>query len=159
MEREGTAARKVMVVADPSRESTGALQYALSHAIMEDDTLILLHIENPNPWKKPFGSLFKNPISPGPARIGGIGSYSSPAAAAEACSGGGGGEVDFLDGMKRACAAAKPRVKVVVEKAEVAEGKDKASMIVAHSESGNVDLLIIGQKRTTLSKSLLGLVV
>ncbi|KAL8491123.1 hypothetical protein ACS0TY_022957 [Phlomoides rotata] len=155
MERESTAARKVMVVADPSRESAGALQYALSHAIMENDTLILLHIENPNPWKKPFGSLFKNPMSPGPARIGGVGSYSSPAAAVEG-GGGGGGEVDFLDGMKRVCAASKPKLKVVVEKTEVAEGKDKAAAIVAHSESGNVDLLIIGQKRTTLSKSLLG---
>lgn len=151
MEPESTAARKVMVVADQSRESAGALQYALSHAIMENDTLILLHIENPNPWKKPFGALFKNPMSPAPARIGGIGSYSSPSAVE-------GGEVDFLDGMKRACAAAKPKLKVVVEKAEVAEGKDKASIIVSHSDSGNVDLLIIGQKRTTLSKSLLGLV-
>lgn len=153
MEGGSAAARKVMVVADASRDSAGALQYALSHAVVENDTLILLHIENPNPWKKPFGALFKNPMSPGSARIGGVGSYSSSSAAIES---GGGGEVDFLDGMKRACMAAKPKLKVVVEKAEMADGKDKASVIVAHSTACEVDLLIIGQKRSTLSKSILG---
>ncbi|KAG5236416.1 Universal stress protein [Salix suchowensis] len=43
---ESTArSRKVMVVADPSRESAGALQYALSHVVVENDELILLHVE------------------------------------------------------------------------------------------------------------------
>ncbi|KAI3459575.1 hypothetical protein Pfo_016238 [Paulownia fortunei] len=153
MERGSTGARKVMVVADPSRESAGALQYALSHAVLEDDTLVLLHVENPNAWKNPFGALFKSPLSPGSARVSGVGSYSSSVAAVE---GGGGGEVDFLDGMKRACMAAKPKLKVVVEKAEMAEGNDKASVILAHSAACKVDLLIIGQIRRSLSNALLG---
>ncbi|KAJ6890357.1 hypothetical protein NC652_025100 [Populus alba x Populus x berolinensis] len=47
MGSETTArSRKVMVVADPSRESAGALQYALSHVVVENDELILLHVES-----------------------------------------------------------------------------------------------------------------
>ncbi|KAK4421629.1 hypothetical protein Salat_2113500 [Sesamum alatum] len=104
------AARKVMVVADPSRES------AVS------------------------------------GRSSGIGSYASSFAAAEC---GGGGEVDFLDGMKRTCMARQPKVKVVAEKVEMTDGKDKASAILAHSAASKVDLLIIGQRKT-LSNALLG---
>ncbi|KAH6778100.1 hypothetical protein C2S52_006392 [Perilla frutescens var. hirtella] len=157
MESDSAAARRVMVVADASRESAGALQYALSHAVMDNDTLILLHVENAAPTKNAFGALFKNPISPGNARLGGVGSYStSSAEGSVGGGGGGGGEMDFLDGMKRACAAQKPKLKVAVEKAEVAEGKDKAAVIVAHSAATNVELLIIGQKRNALSKSILG---
>lgn len=151
----GEAARRVMVVADASRESAGALQYALSHAVMDNDTLILLHLETAGPPKNAFGALFKNPISPANPRLSGVGSNS--ASSAEGGGGSGGGDqVDFLDAMKRACAAAKPQLKVAVEKAEVAEGKEKAAVIIAHSAATNVDLLIIGQKRNALSKSLLG---
>ncbi|KAL0366832.1 UNVERIFIED_CONTAM: hypothetical protein Sradi_3573300 [Sesamum radiatum] len=146
------AARKVMVVADPSRESAGALDYALSHALVENDTLVLLHVETPNPWKNPFGALFKNPMSPGSTRGSSGGSQSWSFAAAE---GGGGAEVDFLDGMKRTCMAKQPKVKVVAEKVEMTDGKDKASVIIAHSAASKVDLLIIGQRKT-LSNALLG---
>ncbi|KAL3634438.1 hypothetical protein CASFOL_021492 [Castilleja foliolosa] len=145
MEGGSVEARKVMVVADPSRESSGALQYALAHAIQDGDTLVLLHVENPGAWKNPFGALFKYPASPGR----GGGQISSAAAEGER-------DVDFIDGMKRVCSAAKPKLKVEVEKAETAEGRDKASMILAHSEACKIDLLIIGQRRTTLSNSLLG---
>ncbi|KAL0368524.1 UNVERIFIED_CONTAM: hypothetical protein Scaly_1071300 [Sesamum calycinum] len=151
---ENAAARKVMVVADPSRESAGALDYALSHALVENDTLVLLHVETPNPWKNPFNALFKNPMSPGGTRSGSGGSYSLSFAAA-AAEGGGGGEVDFLDGMKRTCMARQPKVKVVTEKVEMTDGKDKASTIIAHSAASKVDLLIIGQRKT-LSNALLG---
>ncbi|PIM99112.1 hypothetical protein CDL12_28397 [Handroanthus impetiginosus] len=154
MEGGTPAARKVMVVADPSRESAGALQYALSHAVLDNDTLILLHVDNPNAWKNPLGALFKNPTSPGGARIGGIGSFSSSFVGLDG--GAGGGEADFLDGMKRVCVTAKPKLKVVVEKAETTEGKDKASVILAHCEASKIDLLIVGQRRNTLSNAILG---
>ncbi|KAG6393063.1 hypothetical protein SASPL_147293 [Salvia splendens] len=154
MEADSAAARRVMVVADGSREAAGALQYALSHAVVDNDTLILLHVEHAAPPpKNSFGGLFKNPISPAVPRLGG------PTSSGEGSvgrSGGGGGEVEFLDGMRRACAAAKPMVKVAVEKAEVPEGKDKGAVIVAHSAASNVELLIIGQKRSAFSKSILG---
>lgn len=36
--------RKVMVVVDSSAESKGALQWALSHTIQGQDTIVLLHV-------------------------------------------------------------------------------------------------------------------
>ncbi|XP_060180468.1 uncharacterized protein LOC132610200 isoform X1 [Lycium barbarum] len=54
--------RKIMVVADPTRESAAALQYALSHAVAENDTLILLHVGNPNAWRNLLGALIKKPL-------------------------------------------------------------------------------------------------
>ncbi|KAI3469872.1 hypothetical protein Pfo_026535 [Paulownia fortunei] len=140
--------RKVMVVADPTRESAGALQYALSHAVVENDTLILFHVENPNAWKNPFGSFFKKPNAGG-------GATSNSSSSTVAAEGGGGGEVDFLDAMKQACMTAQPKVKVVVVKAEMADGKDKASVILAQSAAYKIDLLIIGHKRS-LSNAILG---
>ncbi|KAL6532461.1 hypothetical protein OROGR_014431 [Orobanche gracilis] len=150
MEGGGTAAaRKVMVVADPTRESTGALQYALSHAVVENDTLILFHVGNPNIWRNPFGVLFKKSNGGG----GGGGAASTLAAAgAEGC---GGGEVDFLDAMKQTCMAAQPKVKVVAVRAEMTEGKDKAAVVLAHGAAHKVDLLIVGHKRS-LSNAILG---
>nr|ATE50935.1 universal stress protein 29 [Salvia miltiorrhiza] len=130
MEGDSAAARRVMVVADGSPR---------------------------RPAKNAFGGLFKNPISPAASRLSGAASSGEGSVGrGGAGGGGGGGEVDFLDGMKRACAAAKPKLKVAVEKAEVAEGKDKAAVIVAHSAATNVELLIIGQKKNALSKSILG---
>ncbi|KAL7105625.1 hypothetical protein ACP275_07G055700 [Erythranthe tilingii] len=149
-------ARKVMVVADPTRESAGALQYALSHAIVDNDTLVLLHVENPNAWRNPFGALFrKQPSTGGGAGAGGAASNSLPPASAEG--GGGGGEVDFLDAMKQACGAAQPKLKVtvVVVRAEMADGKDKASVILGQSAELKIDLLIVGHKRS-LSNAILG---
>lgn len=54
--------KKIMVVADPTRESASALQYALSHAVAENDTLILLHVGNPNAWRNLLGALIKKPL-------------------------------------------------------------------------------------------------
>ncbi|XP_042059045.1 uncharacterized protein LOC121803446 [Salvia splendens] len=155
MEDGSATERRVMVVADGSRESATALQYALSHALMDNDSLILLHVAPP---RNAFGGFFKNPISPGSARFGGSPTSSGEGSVGRNRSRGGngsGGEADFLDGMKRACAAAKPTLKVAVEKAEVVEGKDKAAVIVSHSAASNVELLIIGRKRNALSKSIL----
>ncbi|KAK4800170.1 hypothetical protein SAY86_025535 [Trapa natans] len=56
------APRKVMVVADPTNESSTALQYALSHGGLTDqDELILLHVEAPavTSWKTTFTTLFR----------------------------------------------------------------------------------------------------
>ncbi|XP_012828848.1 PREDICTED: uncharacterized protein LOC105950076 [Erythranthe guttata] len=146
-------ARKVMVVADPTRESAGALQYALSHAIVDNDTLVLLHVENPNAWRNPFGALFRKQPSTGAG--GAAASNSLPPASAEG--GGGGVEVDFLDAMKQACGAAQPKLKVsvVVARAEMADGKDKASVILGQSAALKIDLLIVGHKRS-LSNAILG---
>lgn len=154
MDGGSTAARKVMVVADPTRESAAALQYALSHAIVENDILILFHVGNPNAWKIniPFGALFRKP-----SNVGGGAASTYQAPVAEGGGGGGGAEVNFLDAMKEACVVGKPKLKVVVVKAEMGEGngKDKASVILAKSAAYKIDLLIVGHKKG-LSNSILG---
>ena len=49
-----TPTKKVMVVANPTWESVVALQYAISHVMLEKDELILLHVENPTSWHYTF---------------------------------------------------------------------------------------------------------
>ncbi|CAI9118017.1 OLC1v1019516C1 [Oldenlandia corymbosa var. corymbosa] len=152
-------ARKVMVVADPSRESAAALQYALSHAVVENDTLILLHVENPNhsTWRIPFSAIFRRPsngsvaASPKNASTsieGVIGAGGTNAGA------GGEGTIDFLEAMKHACVIAYPNLKVQTENVGM-DGKDKGSVILAQSTAHGVELLIVGQ-RTSLSNAILG---
>lgn len=147
---EGVAAaqkRKVMVVADPTRESAAALEYTLSHAIMESDTMILLHVENPNAWKNPIGSFFKWSLSSPTKAAATLPNSEGHGGASLGYGGGGGGEVDFLDAMKRACEIAQPKISVQAERVAM-DGKDKASVILSQCAMLGIDLLIIGQKRT-----------
>lgn len=125
-------------MADPTRESAGALQYALSHAVVDKDTLILFHVDNPTARKNRFASIFKKSNDANPA-------FSTE-----------GGDVDFLDAMKQACSASLPKLNIQVEKMEMAEGQDKASIILAQSWVHNVDLIIVGQKKKLSDALVLG---
>lgn len=136
-----SSARKVMVVAEPTRESAVALQYALSHAVFEQDELVLLHVENPNSWRNTFTTFLRRP---------GAGSSSTMG-----CSDGGGGDGDFVEEMKHACKAAQPKLRVRVEMVEILEGKDKAGVILFQSMLLGIDLIVIGQRRS-LSTAILG---
>ncbi|KAI8568511.1 hypothetical protein RHMOL_Rhmol02G0206100 [Rhododendron molle] len=147
-----TPPRKVMVVADPTRESAAALQYALSHGVVEHDTLILLHVENPNAWKNPF-SFFKWP-TPSTSTTASAFSLSSSFTEGGSSSGSCGGDKDFLEAMKHASEISQPKVHVLVEKVEM-EGKEKAAVILHYSTLHSVDIIVIGQKRT-LSNAILG---
>ncbi|GAA0186173.1 hydrolase [Lithospermum erythrorhizon] len=140
--------RKVMVVADPTRESAAALEYALRHAVIEKDTLILLHVENPNAWKNPFNSIFNRTTSTINSR---------DVAAPSIKQGHVSPEVDFMEAMKHASEIAQPRIKILVEKVEMS-GKDKASVILDRTMVHNTDTLVIGQRRT-LSSAILGLML
>ncbi|KAL3577975.1 hypothetical protein D5086_019479 [Populus alba] len=77
-----------MVVADPSRESAGALQYALSHVVVENDELILLHVESSYSWWNTFSFRKIYSLPPGPMPNSSEG-------------GGGVGEGDFLEAMRQ----------------------------------------------------------
>jgi nucleotide-binding universal stress UspA family protein len=136
----GTSPRKVMVVAEPTRESAAALQYALSHAVLEQDELILLHVENPNSWRNTLSTFLRRPSAGSSSSVG--------------SSDGGGGDVDFLEEMKHACKAAQPKLPVSVERVEM-EGKDKASAILFRSITLRIDLIVIGQRRS-FSTAILG---
>ncbi|KAK7399718.1 hypothetical protein VNO78_10907 [Psophocarpus tetragonolobus] len=139
-------ARRVMVVADPTRESAGALQYALSHAVVEQDELILLHVENPSSWRNTISTFLKMP------------SLGSSTTASLDLGGGGAAPdadgFDFLEEMKHACRVSQPKVKVRAVRVEM-DSRDKASTILSHSKSHAVDVVVIGQKRS-ISSALLG---
>ncbi|WJX53321.1 hypothetical protein P8452_39326 [Trifolium repens] len=150
--------RKVLVVADPTRESAGALQYALCHAVMEQDELILLHvIENIPSWRNTLSTFLKMP-SLGTSMTASLGDFGG--------GGGGGGAgggssaegetvVDFLEEMKNACKVSQPKLKVRMMKVDMDNGKDRANTILSHTINQEIDVVVIGQKRT-LSSTLLG---
>ncbi|KAK1284625.1 hypothetical protein QJS10_CPB21g00188 [Acorus calamus] len=138
--------RVVMVVADPGRESTWALEWALSHAVLEHDELVLLHVDPHN------SSSSSNNNNNHPRR--------------QSSSGGGGGGgfpglfrprtqqssegQEFLENMRAACEAAQPTVKVRAEVAEMMEGKEgKALAVLSNAKAFAVDLLVIGQRRNS----------
>ncbi|KAJ7955499.1 putative Adenine nucleotide alpha hydrolases-like superfamily protein [Quillaja saponaria] len=136
-----TPALKVMVVADPTRESAGALQYALSNVVTEHDEMILLHVGNPNSWRYTISTFLRRPL------IGSSATTSSTEGR------GGVGEYDFLEEMKKACEVAQPKVSVRTVRMET--DRDKASSILYQANVHGVDLLVVGQRRS-LSGALLG---
>ncbi|XP_010918936.2 uncharacterized protein [Elaeis guineensis] len=129
--------RRVMVIADPGRESAGALEWALYHAVLEHDEIVLLHVEPPNGRRGAFSTFLRRPSSVAP---------SSPAGSAAGSAECGGGDYEFLDAMRAACKAAQPKVKVQIERVET-EAKDKATTILMQANLLRVDLLVIGQRR------------
>ncbi|CAN6892214.1 unnamed protein product [Brassica oleracea] len=84
--------RKIMVIADPTRESAAALQHAFSHA--EQDELILIHVENN-----------------GAANANANTANTAASLASEI----GHGEGNFLEQMKRICEISQPKVRVHTE--------------------------------------------
>ncbi|KAL0912607.1 hypothetical protein M5K25_018590 [Dendrobium thyrsiflorum] len=151
--------RRVMVIADASRESSVALQWALSHAILEQDDLILLHIETSNPSRRGGGlsAFLRRPTSGNAGNqqhhqqlaLTSTSSSSSSSSSSSTGSAGSGdlGEYEFLEAMRAACEAAQPKVKVQVEKVEM-EGREKAAVILSQTKVLGVDLLVIGQRRS-----------
>ncbi|KAF8015888.1 hypothetical protein BT93_H1437 [Corymbia citriodora subsp. variegata] len=152
-----TAPRKVMVVVDPTRESAAALQYTLSHGVVERDELILLHIENPSSWRTTFSTLFRRPsyVAAGNSQSGSSRGASAGRNRGNEGGGDGGSEVDFLDEMKHACELAQPNVRVRTTRVELEGDKDKASAILSQCSSHEIDVLIVGQRRS-FSTAILG---
>ncbi|PKA51032.1 hypothetical protein AXF42_Ash007689 [Apostasia shenzhenica] len=174
---QSPAKRRVMVVADPGRESAAALQWALSHAILDQDDLILLHVEPAGGSRRggPLSAFLRRPASLGPGggtsgsihhHYPGVSSLSlssislsstSPAtsSAGSTCNAssagvGEGAEYEFLEAMRAACEAAQPKIRVQIERVEM-EGRDKAAAILSQTKTLGVDLLVIGQRRPSSS--------
>ncbi|OWM91117.1 uncharacterized protein LOC116209202 [Punica granatum] len=172
--------RKFVVVADSTRESAAALQYALSHGLTDEDELILLHIESTTSWRNTFSisTLFRRHsyhynhnnrrhhhhhhifhsqhhrrchCHTSSTSISGT-HEGEPSTREEGFSG---GEADFLEEMKSLSEVAQPKVRVRIQKVGNKEGKDKASVILHQSELLGADVLIIGQRRS-LSTAILG---
>ncbi|KAI3907755.1 hypothetical protein MKW98_008432 [Papaver atlanticum] len=160
MERTSSLPRKIMVVADPTRESAGALQWVLSHAILEHDELILLHVANASSWRNTLTTFLKRSPSATTTSEGG----SERGGRGGGGGGGGGGDkeqkeqkerdLEFLAEMKNACELAQPKVKVKTERVEM-EGREKAFTVLMQSKLLSIDLLVVGQRRH-LSSAILG---
>ncbi|CAN8307688.1 unnamed protein product [Cochlearia groenlandica] len=157
--------RKIMVIADPTRESAAALQYTLSHAVLEQDEIILVHVENSSgvSWKNAFSSFLRLPSSMSSSSNSGSSPSSNASANAASvaalnatsslASEIGQGEGNFLEQMKRICEIAQPKVRVHTEC--ISMDGVKATTIILHGDKIGVDVIIIGQRRT-ISSSLLG---
>lgn len=141
--------RMVMVVAEPTRESAAALQYAISHAIMETDELILIQVGNASSWKSTFSTFLKRSTSAaaGAAAVAIDGDHGHSSR--------GGGDWDHLQAMKLACTFALPKLRVRVERVTMGSKEDKAITILRYCKLFSVDLLIVGQRRN-LSNILVG---
>lgn len=139
-----TGKRKVMVVAEATRESGIALQYALSHAILENEELILLQIVNPSSWRYAISTFLKRPGTTN-AEEGVVGGGAAAAAA---------GEEEFIEEMKRSCKIAQPKIAVRIVRV-AAEAKDKAIVILSQAMALGIDIIVIGQRRS-LSTAILG---
>ncbi|KAK0605506.1 hypothetical protein LWI29_027646 [Acer saccharum] len=154
------AAHKVMVVVDSSKESIGALQYTLFNEVVQQDELVLIHVENPNSWKNPFSTFLRrhNILS------NLISSMAAPTATSslsfnerererekerELPPGATG---DFLEQMKYACKVIQPEVVVHTVRVQT-ESNNKAAAILWQTEMLEIDLLVIGQQRSRCSPS------
>ncbi|XP_041013884.1 universal stress protein PHOS32-like [Juglans microcarpa x Juglans regia] len=114
--------RRIMVVVDSSLEAKGALQWALSHTVQIEDTVILLCVTRPSKQ----GTCSQGSIKKIVPR-----SY------------------EFIDSLKKLCQSKKPEVKLEVA---VVERKEKGPAIVEEARKQGVSMLVLGQKKrsTTL---------
>ncbi|XP_057961752.1 universal stress protein PHOS32 [Malania oleifera] len=124
-------ARRIMIVVDSSLEAKGAMHWALSHTVQTHDTVVLLHFvkttSNPKP---PAKGDVKDSKDPTP-RI-----------------------YELLYSTKRMCQLKKPEVQVEVV---VAEGKEKGPTIVERAKREGVALLVLGQKKASMTWRLLSM--
>ncbi|KAG6490216.1 hypothetical protein ZIOFF_051501 [Zingiber officinale] len=135
--------RRVMVLTDSRRESNGALEWTLHHALLEHDELILLHLE------PTVGSATPRRSSSSPSMISSfLCRPSSAVSPIGAENGEGKAELNFLHAMRAKCEAEQPKVKVLIQRAEI-EGNDKAATILAQAKLLLVDLLVVGQRRSS----------
>ncbi|XP_065862951.1 uncharacterized protein [Euphorbia lathyris] len=135
--------RKVMLVAEPTRESAGAFQYAISHVVLEKDELILLHVENPHSWRNTFSFLHRRSSLPSPSSSSNLNIE---------------GEENFLEAMINVCEIAHPKLSIRTEWIDMdnkGKEKDRANAILDKSDKLGADIIIIGQKRS-ISTALLG---
>lgn len=154
--------RKVMVVADPTRESAGALQWVLSHATLDHDEIILLHVETAGQQTASSSSSRRSSIpsflkrTPTNTLSSGAGASSS---AYFRCDGGADNASssalsNFLEEMRVKCEETQPKVHVSINRVEMVSG-GKAATILALSDMLSVDLLVIGQRRSSSTTAFL----
>ncbi|OWM75875.1 uncharacterized protein LOC116210440 [Punica granatum] len=116
--------RKVMIVVDSSVEAKGAIQWALSHTIQSQDTVVLLHVIKPTQ----------------PATFDECSKETAPRA------------FQLVQSLKRTCQLKRPEVKI---ETVVVQGKDKGPVIVEEAKKQGAALLVLGQKKRSMTWRLL----
>ncbi|XP_062149946.1 universal stress protein PHOS32-like [Alnus glutinosa] len=119
--------RKIMIVVDSSLEAKGALQWALSHTVQTQDTVILLCVTKPSKQAAGTGQ--------------GSGKLEIVPRAYE-----------FIDSLKKLCKSKKPEVQIEVA---VVEGKEKGPTIVEEARRQGASMLVLGQKKRSTTWRLL----
>ncbi|KAF5945402.1 hypothetical protein HYC85_015630 [Camellia sinensis] len=119
--------RRIMIVVDSSLEAKGAVQWALTHTVQSQDVVILLYRKYKNGLCVTGEETSKETV-PSP-RVS-----------------------EFLQSMKNMCQVKRPEVQIEVA---VAEGKEKGPTIVEEAKKQGVALLVLGQKKHSMTWRLL----
>ncbi|KAK4423667.1 hypothetical protein Salat_1949600 [Sesamum alatum] len=120
-EKPATASgRKIMIVVDSSVEAKNAVQWALSHTVQNQDTIVLLNVTKPS--KQGDESSSNKDVN-----------HRLP---------------EFLTCMKNSCQLKRPEVRVEVA---VVEGKEKGPAIVEAAKMEGAALLVLGQKKRSVT--------
>ncbi|TKY69525.1 hypothetical protein E2542_SST05801 [Spatholobus suberectus] len=119
--------RKIMIVVDSSLEAKGAVQWALTHTVQNQDTVVLLHVMKPSNKQATDEE-----------------SNSSKEIAPRA--------YELASSFKNMCHVKRPEVQIEIA---VIEGKDKGPKIVEEAKKQGVALLVLGQKKRSTTWRLL----
>ncbi|GMI90242.1 hypothetical protein like AT1G69080 [Hibiscus trionum] len=111
--------RKIMIVVDSSIEAKGALQWALSHTVQCQDTIVLLYVTKPSKQ---------------------VTLANEKKAPPRAC--------EPVSSLRNMCKQKRPEVEVEVA---VVEGKEKGPAIVEEARKQGVALLVLGQKKKSMT--------
>ncbi|KAG6765761.1 hypothetical protein POTOM_029818 [Populus tomentosa] len=114
--------RKIMIVVDSSIEAQGALQWALSHTVQSQDLLILLHVTKESSKKATGTKTRKERGAP------------------RAC--------ELVNSVKNMCQLKRPEIQIEIA---VVEGKEKGPVIVEEAKKQEVALLVLGQKKRSMT--------
>ncbi|KAF8408242.1 hypothetical protein HHK36_007389 [Tetracentron sinense] len=114
--------RRIMIVVDSSLEAKGALQWALTHTIQSQDTIILLFVTKPSKQ----GEESNKETNP---RV-----------------------YELLYSMKNMCHLKRPEVQTEIV---LVEGKEKGPIIVEEAKKQGVSLLVLGQRKRSMTWRLL----
>ncbi|XWS64166.1 hypothetical protein CRYUN_Cryun06bG0163000 [Craigia yunnanensis] len=114
--------RKIMIVVDSSIEAKGAIQWALSHTVQCQDTIILLYVTKTSK---------QVPVT---------NDESDKNRAPRDC--------EPVSSLKNMCKQKRPEVEVEVK---VVQGKEKGPIIVEEAKKQGVALLVLGQKKKSMT--------
>ncbi|KAI4357991.1 hypothetical protein L6164_001902 [Bauhinia variegata] len=110
--------RKIMIVVDSSLEAKGALQWALSHTVQNQDMVILLHVIKPSKQATDDEESSKEIVAPR--------------------------AYELVSSFKNMCHVKRPEVQIEIS---VVEAKEKGPKIVEEARKQGVALLVLGQKK------------